>query len=352
MAVVLVEGFDAYNGITGNAGSPSAGGWVLGSPTYTALAAGRFGGQAFSKGSSTVASAWLYKVFGSITQGCLGFALKVTTYTTATSGCLVYLTTDNLSSQLALRVGTSGEISIGRASGTVSDGLGTVLGTTASNLVTLNTWCYIEMEFVISDSVGSINLYVNGTNVLSLSNVDTKANATLSTVNTLYLGDTSSTSGRGVCLYDDIYVTDTPTRLGEQRIETLYPSADTAQLQWTPSTGSNNYGTVDETLMSNTDYVSAGTVSNYDLYDFTNLSSTPTSISAITINALAQKDNAGTRAIALPVKSSSTTSDGANNYLAAGWTVLNRIIETDPNTSTAWTASSVNALQAGIKVTI
>lgn len=352
MAIVLVEGFDAYNGISGNAGSPSAGGWVLGSATYTSLAAGRFGGQAFSKSSSTAASAYLYKVFGSITQGCLGFALKVTTYTTAASGCLVYLTTDNLSSQLGLRVGTGGEISIGRASGSTSDGLGTILGTTSNGVIPLNTWCYIEMEFVISDSVGSINLYVSGTNVLSLSNVDTKANATLSTVTTLYLGDSNSTGGRGVCLYDDIYMTNTPTRLGEQRVETLYPNADTAQKQWTASTGSDNFAMIDETLMSTTDYVYTSTVNNYDLYDFGNLSSTPTSISAVTVNALAQKDNVATRAIATPIKSGSTTSDGANVYLSGGWALSNQLYATDPNTSSAWTASAVNSIQAGVKVTI
>lgn len=349
MAVVLVEGFDAYNGISGNNGSVNAGGWIYGGNSGS-LVAGRFGGQAFSKGQGSLPGYNLYKVFGSVTQGCVGFALKVSGYATDTSTALLYLTTDNLASQLSFRVGTSGEISIGRAGGGISGGFGTALGTTANGVVTLNTWVYVEIEFVISDSVGVVNLYVNGQSLLTLSGIDTKANATLSTVTTIYLGDNTSTSGKGACLYDDIYITDTATRLGEQKIETLYPTADTAQLQWTPSTGSNNYGTVDETLMSTTDYVSSSTVNNYDLYDFGNLSSTANTISAVVISSLVQKDNVGTRAIATTVKSGSSTTDSGNTYLGIGWTMAQRILATDPNTSAAWTTSGVNALQAGIKV--
>lgn len=521
MAIVLVEGFDAYNSVSNStAGSTASGNWIWGGDGCS-LVAGRYGGQAlFKVGSASSGDSGtgynLYNTFGSITQGCLGFAFRTSIFPTNTSTCFLYLTTANLASQLALRVGPSGELVVARTNGGVNGSIGTILGTTANNVIALGAWNYIEMEFVISDTVGVINLYVNGQSLLSLSGVDTKTNATLSTVTTVYLGDNTSNVGKGSYTFDDMYITDTPTRLGEQRIETLYPSADTAQLQWTtkgenfslgPGTSAsttafatkgdiftctanvtlnsvtsyfgavaqsvklgvarltstnpgtvaeilyessvvnlgatamnstfsvpniaftsgnvygiyftrtdgdgtsilsiasvntiapitsdqagtliwnaparaadnnigvsdsiyfasntyvimtlglagftaNNYALLDSTLLTSNAFISSNTVGNYDLYDFTNLSSTPTSISAVTVNALAQKDNVATRAVATTVKSGSSTTDGSNVYLGGGFNVSSRILDTDPNTNSAWTANAVNAIQAGVKVTI
>lgn len=340
MAVVFVEGFDAYT-----VGSlPNFYDFVGGSLT---LVSGRFGGQAVRILSSNSSNGWLRKSLStSLTQGTIGFAIKFTTLPTDTSN-LHHAFTDINDDGIGLQYLSNGAIRLISTNNAYTS-LG-IYATTAIDIIKLNVWHYIELEFTIANSGGVLNLYVDG-QLVSSGTYDTLI--TTSSINVMHFGPYLAAAGIGVFLLDDIYIANTSTRLGEQKIETLRPSADTAQKQWTPSTGTDNYALVDETLMNNTDFISTNVVNNLDLYDFDNLSSTPTSISAVAVSALAQKDNVGTRAIAITTKSGSTTSDGANNYLGIGYTLNTRLLETDPNTAGAWTAAGVNALQAGIKVTI
>jgi hypothetical protein len=62
---------------------------------------------------------------------------------------------------------------------------------------------------------------------------------------------------------DDVYITNTSTRLGESRVVVLYPNADTADADWTRSTGVDHYATVDETTVNgDTDTSSASTTAS------------------------------------------------------------------------------------------
>jgi hypothetical protein len=152
-------------------------------------------------------------------------------------------------------------------------------------------------------------------------------------------------------IYDDLYMTNTATRVGERRIDVLRPSADTAQKDWTPSTGTNNSALVDDTTFNDdTDYVSASTVGNKDLYDIGNLGFTPAAITALQVTYRARKDDATTREIRANVKSGSTTANGATKGMTTSYQTFFDIYETDPATSAAWTTSAVNALQIGPEV--
>ncbi len=76
---------------------------------------------------------------------------------------------------------------------------------------------------------------------------------------------------------------------------TLVPTADGAYTQWTPSTGTTHYTTVDEAnCNANTDYVSTSTVGNRDSYSV-NISSIPVGavITQINITPCASKHLAG-----------------------------------------------------------
>lgn len=348
MAVIFVDGFDVYNGLTTSGtsiGADSRWGFLNGTSGLV-IAAGRFGGQAAQ--SNIYITGYWAAYFTPTDKFVCGHSFYQTTLALPVATINPYMSFySDLTAMVGLKVNGDGSISACRLTGIAS---GTILGTSATGVIKPATWHNIEFACTISDTVGTVDIIVEGVNVLSLTNQDTR-NGTPTTINRVVLGGSNgnvNTPNR----IDDLYITDSLTLLGPMRIETLYPSADTAQKQWTPSTGSANYATIDETLMSSTDFVSANTVGAYDLYDFGNLSSTPSSIAAVTVSALGQKTDAVARAIALPVKSGSTTSDGANNYLGIGYALSTRILNTDPNTSAAWTSSAVNALQAGIKVTI
>ena len=98
--------------------------------------------------------------------------------------------------------------------------------------------------------------------------------------------------------------------------------------------------------------VTSSTVGNEDLYVFPALSTVPTAIYAAAVKGSVRKTDVGSRTVDLRMKSSSTDSAGTNagQALATTYQWASSHFETDPNTSTAWTYSGINAATSGVKV--
>jgi hypothetical protein len=112
-----------------------------------------------------------------------------------------------------------------------------------------------------------------------------------------------------------------------------------------------NFDLVRETTEDgDTTYVFDSTAGHYDLYDLQDLAVTPSSIVGVCARQFARKTDAGTRSGTTTVKSGATTQDQATFAQSTSYQYLNSFMATDPNTSTAWTAAAVNALQVGPKV--
>jgi hypothetical protein len=338
--VTLTEGFDSYSGIAGGSGTMDDNGWIF--PSSTAdqtLSAGRFGGLCY--GNDTTAGSYgsaqnAYRVFpvGVGLAGSFGFAYN---------GGQV--------SRRVLALGQAGGLSLVFWHGSSNDmnvyrdDVVNWLCNSGPSSITTNNWYYIEVEFLIADVGGYVRLYIDGTLKGSFSG-DTMG-ASVSTMNSIRFWRYSDAYD---VLVDDIYLSDKTTCLGPQRIETIRPNADAA-VQWTPSTGTLNYACVDEATVSNTDYVSGGSVGLQDLYDFGNLSSTPAQVNAVNLQLVGYKTDAAARAIAAAVKSGGTTNVGSDNFLTSNNIFFNRFMEVNPVTGLPWTAADVNAIQAGPKVT-
>jgi hypothetical protein len=97
-------------------------------------------------------------------------------------------------------------------------------------------------------------------------------------------------------------------------------------------------------------YVYDSTVGHADLYTPQAISVTPATTVAVVTRAFALKTDAGTRNIALQVKSGGTTSTGTSTALNTVWGWLSKVDQVDPATSAAWTATAVNNLTFGPSV--
>ena len=144
-----------------------------------------------------------------------------------------------------------------------------------------------------------------------------------------------------------MYVTNTATRLGESRVLVLYPNADTADADWTPSAGADHYATIDEAVNGDTDYVASGTVGALDVCELSDLGVTPDSIQAAQVTMCARKDDAASREVRCKVKSGAAVANGTPHALTASYMYNRDIFETDPDTSAAWTSSGVDACRSG-----
>jgi hypothetical protein len=225
-----------------------------------------------------------------------------------------------------------------------------VLATSSVPISTLQ-WNYYELKATISNTVGTVELKLNGTTVASATGLDNSFTNN-EWVNLFYLH-----CDNGNSRFDDIYLCDTTGSycndfLGDITVEAVRPTADSSPLQFTPSTGSN-YACVDEAAFTTTDYVTASTSGYRDQYAMGNLSATPTTIHAVVLNAALSKTDSGSMNGKLYVKSSSSEdlSSAVSPTVPLGnQLVYQHPVYRDPNGSIAWTKSAVDAMECGIEV--
>jgi hypothetical protein len=208
-----------------------------------------------------------------------------------------------------------------------------------------NDWHYVELEFVGHSNNGRATLYLDGVQVLEFKG-NTQAQSAYGANSIALRGNNGS-----YVLFDDLYVIDEATRLGERRIETLRPNGDIAGNDFIPNTGDTGFGVLDDPTVSAADFVSASTQGNRALYNFTNLSTVPDKIDAIQLNVWAAKTDSATRQISTLVKSGAVETAGSDTNLPSSHLNVYRIENKNPANNGAWTPGAVNAIQAGLKIT-
>ena len=227
MAILFTDGFDNYGTTTGtniltrwtSATGPT--GVITSTTPYN------YGQAHYPGGSTASASTVSFTESSTVTIGAA-------VYVIAGTSTISYPFFGLLSSStwmMGLVVGLDGGIAVSRMTGPST---GTLLVSSSTNPGTISTnrWYYIEFSVTISDTVGTVRVDVDGRTVINQTGLDTR-NGTPTTVNLLSLGSNNST---GV-YFDDLYISDSITPLGPQRIYTLRPNADTAEKDWTATAG-------------------------------------------------------------------------------------------------------------------
>lgn len=381
MTIRVLDGFDRYNGISGNGSITARWGVVAAVPTgnnVLSLTTGRFGGQALRFSCGIAINDSTAQTSNSIGIGvtgdpafAAGFAVRGNPFATnaTTGGAQIGVAGDGYdvvitdavgNPHIGLRFLLTGAIQVNRmAAGSFNQAAsgGTQLGITSAGVLLNNSWHFVEIEGVISDSAGFINIFVDGVSRLATAtNIDTR-NGGVAEAAQFYFNARRGASTFQVAThqidYDDVYIrTGSSTRLGEGRVQTLVPNADTATRQFTPSSGSTNFNLLAEATYNTVDFVSSATLGHTDIYDFTDLVGTPASIIAVAVTMLANKTDGAARSVAARVISGGSATDGPDFPLTASPTVFQRIMPLNPDGNVAWTFASVNALRAGPKVTV
>lgn len=235
----------------------------------------------------------------------------------------------------------------------VINGASVTLGTSAPGAVPAptSTFNYIEVKALISNTVGTVDVRVNGASVLSLTNKDTQnsANAYVTQVDICERAGTGNETS-----FDDFVVWDTTGStnnnfMGDTRIEALLPSGAGATTNFAPSAGSNYQCVDDATANDDTDYVSSSNVGDKDTYAMGNLASTIGAVKAVAVNTVDRKDDSGTRTHQHVTRLSGTESTGTAFAPTTTYVNHQSIFETKPGGG-AWTISDVNSAEAGLSI--
>lgn len=119
---------------------------------------------------------------------------------------------------------------------------------------------------------------------------------------------------------------------------------------WMIATSSNATVVSEAQQDATTSYVYDSTPGHADLYGIATIGSTPTQVLAVTTRGLMIKSDAGTRTAAVQIKSGATiVASPTLTLTTSGWQWAWRTDVLDPNTSAAWTAAAVDAVNIGPK---
>lgn len=308
---------------------------------------GRFGGNAAAGGSSAGHSQVVSPTFTAGDTFFIGVAFKLngTAFIPVTSGHPIVALWHNSSVQLFFNIFNNHELR-------VIDGGGTTRSS-FKGIFEWFRWYYMELKVVISNT-GSIQLKVDGVDKGTVSSIDTDfLNNGLANRLAIRFSSVGSNSIR--THLDDIYVCDDAGSinndfLGDTYIKGSFPDADTADADFTPSAGSDNYAMIDEPEADgDTTYVEASVNGNRDLYDFANQSDLLT-IHGLQVNTECKQS--ASEALITPIDSNGTVSTDSAQSVASSYANRYRIQETDPDTGIKFTQSGFNAATIGVEVSV
>ncbi len=359
MALLYLEGFEGFGTTTGTAGTTNVQNGL--GYKYTGVFNQANGVRIYSGWGAGYGLAWASNSFGtsnyvdfalsSLASVYIGFALK-TNSPVATNVLVAFRNNADSKIHMRLDLVAGGGLRIGRANLTTL--MNSVMG-----VIPQGRWCYIESYVLINDTTGAYTVKVNGTTVMSATNVDTRDAGTTATLDSLRLigHPASADTADANVMIDDLYILDSTgsapnnTFLGPIKIEGILPDAAGDSAAFTPSAGSN-YQCVDENPEnSDTDYVSSGTSGHIDLYNFGSLATVNGTIYGAQVNLVDKLDAAGSLNVRAKAKHSSTTGNGSTvSVTSTTYGGLKHIFELNPSTSAAWTASEINAAQFGVEV--
>lgn len=342
VGILWQDAFDLYN----NGADLALNYTTLGGNTVQ-IANGRFGGGCFQ---SVDGFHGISKNVGTQTNIWMSIALNLYS---ASVGDLVVMqwmsdgvTASGVEATLTYNA-TSGVWKLWR--GYLSGGSSTLLNSTSAPIAQ-NAWHWIDARFKYSDTVGEFELWIDDSQKVTLTGLDVVVNAGANLV-AMVLGDMFSSNSQNMD-FDDFFIYDTGTaRLGDTRIETLLPASDATPNNGTPSTGTNHYACVNEAQWATGTFITMPNVSgDKEVYGFGPLTSSPSNIWNVKAYTVSRKSDAGSFLLSPLVVSGGTEADATGQQLLTTNGTQEGMWALNPHTSTAWTTTTVNALDAGYKV--
>jgi hypothetical protein len=277
----------------------------------------------------------------------IGYAIFMANMPTANDRMILFEFRDAANAaQCCAVLQTTGAIAVKR---------GTSSGVTLDTSVTLmqaSAYNHVEMWVTISNTVGTIEVRLNGVTIINLTGQDTQ-NTALAETSQFMIGSAVAGGTGASCDIDDIFFADNSgsqnnTFLGDQKVYTVFPDADTDEADWVPLTGVQGFAMIDEADPDNdTTYVQSGTIAesgqNVSQYGLGDLPSDVSAISAVYCIGRQRKTDAGTADTMQSMVSGSFVDDGTPIPITTAYTYWPEVFELDPATGAPWTRTSFNA---------
>lgn len=283
----------------------------------------------------------------------VGFAIKVESLA-ADEKSILDFETGSGTVQTSVIINTDGTLAFRRGGTTI------LTGGTSSYVIPLGEYVYLEAKITFSQTLGVAVLHADGVEIVNAATSQATLTEDDTVVRLRFSNSPDDYSTPGDYRFCDFYLCDALGTtnndfLGDCRVDTLFPDADSTPLDFTPSSAVAHYTLVDGAAASLTSYVGGGTVGHRENFSMSPLPalSVPT-VFGVQVVSTSYMDT-GARTVANAVKSGATTTDSSTSSVAtstwAPWAnMTTSIFAVDPNTSAAWDAAGIDAASYGVKV--
>jgi hypothetical protein len=344
MSILFQDGCDLYGTDETKA---FAYGWqtVLGSQETVIPTGGRFGGGSFTL--FWAHNGWERTLTQTNVTTLFTFAaMKYPTgvYGESTWGFMEW---KNDSDQLMARVSLNAaqNVVIRDANGTIQD--------TSTQQMAPNAWFAVQVKFVAHATTGSIEVWVNGVQWAIATNIDTMPASGNQYFQTVRFGACGPNSAHTEWK-DDFAIWDdsgsdfnTWTDGKDLRIDTIRPTADTAQEDFTPQGAGDQYVEVDDSPDHDVDatYNESAGSGDKDRLEAGTITGTPIAIYNVRVRGVAKKTDAGLANAKVGVFSGAAEGVSAAQGLSTDYGFLHHDLPLNPGDSLAWEKADIDAVQ-------
>lgn len=335
MTLLWIDGFETYG--TGT-GSETV---MVQSGLYSAVGQGCTSAKART-GTKSIEPGSFVRSFGvnpsTVGVGCAMYFEAYPQETISSYAELFFFYDQDGNQQCCFKVGQNGALILYKGNNFVGLPPTEEIGRSADGVVPLGQWCHMEVKFTPNDTESGIEIRVNEETVY------------VNSVFEIYGGASTTASVKFRCsivgtdlFLDDLYAWDTTGSfnndfIGDKRVGTILPVADTSIADWSPNTGATGYTQIDETPYdSDTSYVEATTGGDVSQFQLDELSGTVFAVSGFQLVTTARKTDAGPCSMRTNVITNGLTANGDTETMTTQYVSRVQIFEISPDTGTMWT---------------
>lgn len=214
--------------------------------------------------------------------------------------------------------------------------------------VVAGVWQYVEFQIVETDgAIGNVKAWVNGELCMDL------VGAGIYRPSGFDGFGVARGANQGAAQYDDFYVRQGPTRLGEIKIESIIPDGTISNtLPVLVGAASAHLAVSENPVDGDASYVSGDTAGQGVRYSMGNLTNVPDAIRAVQVRAYARKDETAYRSIKNAVLVAGTTAKGQEQVLGTGFKFFRDIFPVNPATGQAWTKAAIDGFACGVDIEV
>lgn len=288
----------------------------------------------------------LRRVFGADLQEVgIGYAFNIPTLPTDSETLILAAFADNAYEvQCSLVMSSTGQILLYRSYPTANVP-GPLLATSAP-CVSAGAYNHFEVRMFCDDYGGACEVRLNGVTVLNVTGVDNAAipGAIMAQVKIGMLNNVYQDFPAYMDV-DDLFCWDATGALnndfvGDKKVYTRFPDADTATEEWTPSTGVNSFAMLDNVPpLDGTEYLEAQTAPAQTIVGLADLPAEVVSIAGLMTATRLFKTDAGNAKVEVGIINGSDSTIAPEHPATMAATYYHDIFEADPATGLPWTVS-------------